>query len=198
MRARPMPCRAAKMRTTTGDPAEWQRKTVSTQQAPVSGRRDERGGRHRRGRGRDAVRDVVLAERAREGRRRAGRSRHLQDRAGPEDRRRMARQGRLAHQPHEADAGLAAEDRTASSPIPTPTCRSSRPTARTSIGRSRRRCWSRSASARISAARRRSARRSRRRTSVPTGSAASSVRATSRSSISPAACSRAFRRRRTS
>ena len=42
----------------------------------------------------DAVRDVVLAVRARESRRRAGRGRHQQDRAGPEDRRRVARQGR--------------------------------------------------------------------------------------------------------
>ena len=41
-----------------------------------------------------AVRDELVAERAREGRRGARRSGHQQARAGPEDQRRMARQGR--------------------------------------------------------------------------------------------------------
>ena len=64
-------------------------------QAPIPDRGDIGGRRRRRGRRRDAVRDLDVPERAREGRRCAGGSRHLQGRAGPADQGRMARQAVL-------------------------------------------------------------------------------------------------------
>ena len=111
------------------------------QETPVSPRRLGRRRRRRRGRRGRAVRDVVLAFGARTRRRCAGRGRHQQGRGGPADHRRMARQGLLGAQPHQGDAGHAAEAGQACSRTRIRACRSSRPTARTSTVRSRRRCW---------------------------------------------------------
>ena len=152
--------------------------TGRRREAPLPDRRDERRRRRRRGGDRDAVRDVVLSERAREGGRRAGRSRHRQARAGPEDRRRMARQGRLDHQPHAADAGVAAEARSAARRSEFERIAAAgRLQERASLDQGQRARDGRHLHApRLLADV--PARRSRRRTSAPTGSAASSARAT--------------------
>ena len=171
---------------------------VNKRQAALPDRRHIGRRRRRRRRSRGPVRDVALAERARQGGGRAGRSGHQQDRARPEDQRRMARQGLwLVNRTPEMLASLPKLD-DAASPTRNRTCRSSRRTARTRRARSSR-----------TVGRRRHLHAPRlladvppgardRPTSGPIGSAASSARATSRSSISPAACSRACRRRRTS
>ena len=105
----------------------------------------------------------------------------------------------LAHQPHAGNARRRCPSSTTGSPTRSPTSRSSPRTARTSTRSIKAvAAGSPSASARTSAARRRSGPESRRPTSGRIGSAASSARATSRSSIWRAASTRACRRRPTS
>ena len=164
----------------------------SNEQTPLPHHRQQRRRRGGRRRGRGAVRRFDLAVGAREGGRRAGRGRHQQGRAGAAHHRRVARQGVLGAQPHASRCSARCRSSTSGSPIRIPTFRNQPPYCKNEHRSIKERCGSPSASARTSAARPRSGPRSRRRTWVPTGSAASSVLATSRSSTSPAASTRAM------